>query len=127
MNARQLLLGLSILIPAGAYGAAWSPFNYHREDVVEAPSEICEFTMSKRKGLCYQLEYRSTKFFVFVWADTLEGRFFGFALPKDNSSISNQLPAAYQNLEKNLVKHYPRNLGVGPMENWTKLPRRINK
>ena len=61
---------------------------------------------------CYQLEYRHKPGLLFVWVDTLQGTFFGFATPTVYRG-TNEWIEAYKDLEKTLKSQYRGLFGIG--------------
>ena len=116
MNAKQLLLGLSILVPAGAYA---SVNQLYWPETVKIPDTLCDMRLKGWSGYfmihtqpCYKLEYRYRPGLLFVWIDTLQGTFFGFGVPTVYNSTY-EILKAYQDLIKNLISQYKGMLGIG--------------
>ena len=127
MNAKQLLLGLSILVPA-VCGAR--PHLRIPVETIKAPNSICVIkTLGKdiKSGvsviwvndICYKVEYRSNVGLVFAWVDTLYGPFFGFSIPTTLYDYQNDLPKAFKDLFRRQMRQYPGLLGIG---NFWKIP-----
>ena len=137
MNARQLLLGLLILVPA-VCGA--KPHNPFINEQIRVPLVLCEFDGSRvritnRDGsfeksvtneICYNLDYRSGRGLVFVWVDTLQGAFFGFSMPQDLLYYHNELPEAFKDLRKQLDQ-YPGALYIKSSGGFIKYPEKLNQ
>jgi hypothetical protein len=131
MNAKQLLLGLSILAPVGAYGAAHSPFP---QDTIKIPSHLCQDptlidgyrkAINRDMGICYLIQYWEDQGLVFVQVDTLQGPIFGFGgttlYHYQNLSVD-----AYKDLLKNLNGQYQGELSIDRYFDAPKLPIRLN-
>ena len=124
MNYKQLLLGLSILVPAGAYGAAHPLF---KEETIEFPGHICDYQREFiKKGIVYgsiiepkMYLCRSLTYWwrnpglVFVQFDTLQGPIFGFSGATIFYNHLNQFVEAYKDLYKNIYRQHPREYRVG--------------
>ena len=134
MNASQLLLGLSILIPASAYGAAHAP----TQDSIKVIAHICDLKEAVYQNetyyrdilpeppLCYRLTYWWRRpGLVFVQMDTLQGPFFGFTeiTLYDYQSL---VVEAYKDLVKNLKWQYRGDLGIDGYFNLKKTPLKLN-
>ena len=131
MNARQLLLGLSILVPAGAYGAAHSPFT---QDTIRLPSHLCQDptlidgyrkTINRDMGICYIIQYWEDQGLVFVQVDTLQGPIFGFG-GTTLYNYQNLSVDAYKDLFQNLNGQYQGGLSIDRYFDVPKLPMKMN-
>ena len=137
MNARQLLLGLSILVPAVCGAKPHGPFANLEE--ISVPLTLCEVSklramvisgdehrdLSGADETCYKLNYRLGDALLFVWVDTLYGTYFGFAIPKDLRYYKNELPEVIKDLRKQ-VDQYPGLLRIGPFWGFRKQPEKLN-
>lgn len=133
MNVKQLLLGLSILVPVGAYGAAHSP----SQETVRVVAELCNIRDSVIKNkiyyekimleppICYDLMYGARLGLVFVQIDTLQGTFFGFY---KQALYESQNPSedAYKDLIESLRNQYQGALSIGCHGTFNKKPLKLN-
>ena len=138
MNTRQLLLGLSILVPAVCGAKPHSPFTH---EIIDIPTEICECKVLQTKiilghsdddtdfspidEICSSVGYRVEHGLLFVWANTTEGLFFGFSLPKDLYNYKNELPEAFKDLRQKLDR-YPGALRFKTWGSFRKQPEKLN-
>ena len=115
MNTKQLLLGLSILVPAVCGAAPHAPI---QEKIASVPLKICDLRYTGKKGddgfgdgiirvICYDIKYHFTEGLVFAQVDTLYGTFFGFALPTTLGSPYNNISKAARNLVINTFEQTP--------------------
>ena len=137
MNTRQLLLGLSILVPAVCCAKPHSPFT---NETIDVPIEICELNklkatfiyggnnrnLSPADEICSSLEYQDEHGLLFVRVDTLEGTFFGFALPKGLYNYRNELPEAFEDLRKKINRQYSGTLRIKTLGSVRKQPEKLN-
>ena len=138
MNTKQLILGLSILVPAVCGAKPNNPFT---NETIDIPIKICEsnefrtYSFKPRENaesvffyvdqFCSKLEYRGWNGLVFVRANTMHGVFFGFAIPKELRNYKNEVTEAVEDLKKQLLQ-YPGNLRFTGWGKVYKLPRKLD-
>lgn len=126
MNARQFILGLSILLPVVSYA---KPHPQIPVETITTPNYICVIkTLGNMKhgfsviwvnDICYKIEYRRNAGLVFAWVDTIYGPYFGFSIPTTLYDYQNDLSKAFNNLFRKQMSQYPGLLGIG---NFWKIP-----
>jgi hypothetical protein len=131
MDAKQLIIGLSILIPVFSYAKPHSPF---AQETIKIPSHLCQYTtidpgyiktISVDMSICYVFEYWQDPGLVFVQVDTLQGSIFGFG-GTTLYDYQNRSVEAYQNLIKNLNGQHRSFLGIGRYRTVPKYPIKLN-
>lgn len=131
MNTKQLILGLSLLIPALSCA---KPYSMFAQDTIKIPSHLCQDptptdgyrkTINVDMGICYVVQYWDDPGLVFVQVDTLQGPIFGFG-GTTLYNYQNLSMDAYKDLVNNLKRQYRGLLGIGRYFNAPKFPLKLN-
>ena len=131
MNAKQLLLGLSILVPA----VCGAKFNSPIQENIEVPIKVCEIRRGvtneekSRIGLvrviCFDIEYRVLEGMVTARVDTWHGTYIGFAVLAGLGIARNEMAKAAEDLVEKKMEQYPEYLGTTRFVYYHRLPRKL--